>query len=417
MPIMSSPIVTPIDHHDPSTSNPIVDAFRVRCNTILRRLFPEDGVGVMGDWNHHDALELIAIFDLARLYRLVGPENALLSRSTILRVLTKLVTAPPFYDYCRTSLFELECSLRLIASALRLYKYEGTTLRHEYREALYKGINTISSIIGDDKQVNRKMAPMPVERENIAFLVKHCQYLLISIDDVESLAKTAAKKAALLVDGVANGYGGQYVEAKKLGIEAMTRQRLRPKWHDEFMRLEDDCFGIYARGLGIQLAPATDALFEDLEKDELAATFELRNGLEDRLVDDHKRGKSYNIIKLGANLVGKATEVAQDAGPYEQHLEYFHYGILDLAYQLTFRVRNRKNCFKVFVRIVRLIFEWTHQSAHEVQGKAADVYERIQTLGQADEVSYGTPEDNTFIRSWLFEHRKKTVDVIDTAIE
>lgn len=307
------------DPHDNSSTIPLTEAdkirfhFRDRCNVVLNRLFPEHGQGAMGDWNHKDALELTALFELARVTRHAEAETPLLTRHTILRVLTKLSTCAPFYDFGETSLIDLERCLRLLAAALRLYKYEGTSLKHDLRDSLYKGINTLSDLFGDNQKNHKDIENMQIEQESIAFLLKHCQYLLISIDDADSLSKIGARKVGKLFDGALAGYGNQYIDARKLGREAVSRQRLRPKWHDEYMRLEDICFTIYARAVGIEVTPATAAELTELMNEEQLAIHEIRDSMEDQLTEGPS--KLYGVSKSVSKLWGKTTQSLKRRAP------------------------------------------------------------------------------------------------------
>jgi len=366
----------------------------------------------MGDWNHHNALELMAIFDLARIFRLSGPQNALLAKETILRVLYKLATTPPFYDYDETSLLELECYLRLLSSALRLYKYDNTTLRSDIHTKIYTAITAINGIFSDDQSVNRRIANMYIERQNVAFLVKHSQYLLVSIKSAETIVDAAFRKAVLLAESAANAKGGQMNDAKAQAIEALARQRSRSKWHDEYIRMEDVCFETYARELGTLLATTTGPDDERWQK----AAVNLRESLEEQLESDQPR-RTYSVINVGRRMLGRTTQLVQSAGPYEEHMEYLNYGILDLMFKMTFRVERKTECFNIFVRAVKLIFERTHKSAHEVHRKASDLYQRIQALSEADAVPYGLPEDVEWIDNWLSSHDNEEIERIrDTSM-
>jgi hypothetical protein len=394
------------DHDDALTtvtteSDRLRSRLRDQCSQALARLFPEHGERALADWNPHDVLQLSAIFELARVTRHAETEKPLLSRSTILRVLHKLATAAPFHDSCATSLIEMEQHLRLLAASLRLYKYEGTSLQHDLRDYLYLGINKLTGKFQDD----RKNCPSDkcIEQWNVAFLLQHCQYLLTSIDDSYSLGKKAAKKLFLLMDGALSGYGGQYVEAKKITRDVARRQRSRPKWHDEYMRLEDICFTIYARGVGVEAEPSISDALAELLGEERETSLELRDSMEDQLIMEPGRG--YTISEGWQRLVGKTTALTMESGPYEENAEYFKYGLLDLMYELSYRVRNRVACFEEFVGVVKLVLERSHKSANLLHRKAIDLYQRINELGDADGgVKYGRQEERRAIEQWKCNH-------------
>jgi hypothetical protein len=396
------------DHDDAvttitTTSERLRSRLREQCNQALTRLFPDHGIGVIADWNVQDVLQLTAIFELARVTRHAETERPLLTRSTILRVLNKLATAPPFHDSSITSLIEMEQHLRLLAASLRLYKYEGTSLNHDLRDQIYQGINKLTGKFQED----RRNCPSEkrIEQWNVAFLLQHCQYLLTSIDDSYSLGKKAAQKVFLVMDGALSGYGGQYIEAKKIARDIARRQRTRPKWHDEYMRLEDICFTIYTRGVGVEAEEVAANVIAELQSEEKEASLELRDSLEDQLIVEPGRG--YTISGGWQRFVGKTTALTMESGPYEENAEYFKYGILDLMYELSYRVRNRVACFEEFVGVVKLVLERSHKSANLLHRKAIDLYQRINELGDLVNVKYGKDEERRIIDQWMKTHESE----------
>src|SRR5437762_8692576 len=89
--------------HIMSDSETLRSKIRERCNKIVGRLIP-NGEGSLGDWNDDDVLELTAVFHLAYVFRHSGTENPLLTRGTILWVLTRLTTGSLFNDHSTSSL-------------------------------------------------------------------------------------------------------------------------------------------------------------------------------------------------------------------------------------------------------------------------------------------------------------------------
>ena len=223
------------------------------------------------------------------------------------------------------------------------------------------------------------------------------------------MVEAGFRRAVLLAESAANARGGQLNDARTQAIEALSRQRSRSKWHDEYIRMEDACFEIYAEEVGTLLATTTGP---DDERWQNVAV-KLRESLEEQLESDQPR-RAYSVINLGRKVFGKTTELVQSAGPYEEHMEYLNYGILDLMFEMTFHVERRTECFNIFVRAVKLAFERTHRSAREVHRKAFDLYQRIQALSEADGVQYGLPEDREWIENWLSSHdneeRKRIMD-------
>lgn len=381
--------------HVTTESERLRSHLREKCNQTLNRLFPDSGRDDVADWNKEDVMCLYAIFELARVARHAETTNPLLPRHTILRVLTKLATFTPFQDISPRSLIELELHLRLLAIALRLYKYEGTSLSHKLRDDLYQGITKLSEKFRDDR---RDCGPtLHIERWNVAFLLQHCQYILLSIEDSYSLAKTAASKFLKLIDGTLSAYGGQYVDARRYGRDALRRQRTRPKWHESFMELEDLCFAIYARGVGVEIDPPSDEV--ELHLEELGTARKLRDNLEDQLFDES--GSHHSLTQTFNTFVRRTTQITFESGPYEENGEYFKYGILDLIYELCFRVKNRAACFEQFVGVLKSGLENSHRSATPTNRKIVDIYQRIRAVGESDGVVYGKNEERAAIEAWM----------------
>ena len=377
---------------------------RERCNIVLSRLFPEHGQGALGDWDENDVLELTAIFELARAFRHAEIKKPLLNKHTILRVLSKLTMGALFQDHSATSLIEKEQHLRLLSAALRLYKYEGTILAHDHRDALYRGFNELRASFEDDR---RNCAPdQRIENCNVAFLIQHCQYLLVSIEDDESLAKAMVKKFGLAFDAGLSAWGSQLVEAKQNVRDIAKRQRSRPKWHDEYMRLEDISFAMYVRSLGLEVKlPITKTESEAANDDELSAALVLRDSMEDTLIEEPK--KMYNFLRKLNTGLGRVSQVLFECGSYEENAEYFKYGVLDLMYQLSYRIHARKECFPEFVGIIKVVLERSHPSATLLHRKAIDLYQRINELGREDNTIYGTTEDRRKIENWESQHDRE----------
>ena len=115
---------------------------RRRCREALDRLFPGgDDNTALGDWNQDDIHELTAVFELARIDRLAESDEPMLTRHTVIRVIKKLATGGLFdAQFSPSILREKEQHLRLLASALRLFKYEELSLSSEIRNNLYDGL-------------------------------------------------------------------------------------------------------------------------------------------------------------------------------------------------------------------------------------------------------------------------------------
>jgi len=113
------------------------------------------------------------------------------------------------------------------------------------------------------------------------------------------------------------------------------------------------------------------------------------------------RGKLHRFVK---SMVGNLTNLVAQRGPYEEHAEYLHYGILDLLYQLSFRLRRRarQQCFLDYVKVIRMVLE--RSSIPILHWKATDLWNRILLLGEKDDTCYGNEADREAIAYWSREH-------------
>jgi len=374
---------------------------REQCNRALKRLYPEDGASAVADWNPEDVLEITAIFEIDRAARPAGDDSERLNRMTVLRVLAKLGMQAPFYDHSQsTSLIELEQHLRLLAAALRLYKLHGTALEFTMHAALYQGITKLADLFDNSRKHCSNQ--FKIEEWNVAFLLQHCQYLLTSINHSQTMVKNAGKRIRMGVDAVLSGYGNQFVDARGYARELIKRQRNRPKWHDTYLQFGDLVWEVVARDIGV----ASDcAEHSDDEKQEKKTVLDFRDSFEDLLSEDP--GSLYRLLGAVHRVIGKTTQLAQDSGPYEENAEYLKYGMLDLLYHLSFRIRNRGACFPEFVWIVKFVLERAHPSAAVLHRKSFDLYNRINALGDEDGVVYGNLEDREVIDQWAIDHPGK----------
>lgn len=222
------------------------------CASALKSLFPEDGAGTLGVWSEADIRILMAILEIERVRLDSGLETPLLHPTAIAKIIEKLGTANLFTDpRSLRLLIEMEQLLRVLATALRLYKYHGDCLHHRLHDDLYKGINKLDQIFRNHR--SHRDQNQLVEDWNVAFLLQHCQYLLVSIDSDYSLAKKASRRFMLAIDKAPGLANGQYGEARKLALALAKRKRSRPSWHIQFVDMEDDCWALFAGDLGVQL--------------------------------------------------------------------------------------------------------------------------------------------------------------------
>ena len=382
--------------------------FRQECNEVLKRLFPEDGSDSLGDWDEGDVLKLTTIFLVARAAREAEVKKPWLSKHTILRVINKLSTGSLFNGYGSEGLVDLEHHLRLLSVVLRSYQYDGGSLEHSLRLKLFNGIQALS----DAFEVDRRKCPpeKQIENRNVAFFIYHCQDLLLTIKDSEALSLTVAKRAMHGVNAAVNIYGKNMGKAQHNVRELTKFQRPVPKWHSEFVKLEDLCFTFMAKKYKVR--ESQGVVEQELTLDERAIAITLCDELERMLVEGDT-GKFYSALGNLRKGFGKATQVLFDSGVYEENGEYCQYGIMDLMHQVTFYLEaDRTYCLKEFIRVIRSILEKSHPKANSVHRKAIELYRRIDAMGEADRVRYGEAKDCKAIINWIQHHR---ADVEPTA--
>lgn len=369
------------------------EALRSECTNVLKRCFPD---AKSADCTKKDVSILLAVF-LRNRYA-VRSDAPALPESTRYLALDKLVTGAPFYFVNRnTGLVDLRRYFKLLSDAFISIRKEGSAIEHDCRNNWYMGVNKLDSIVDN----HRRRCPLDkrIEVWDVVFLLKHIQYLLIGTEDTNTLMDNAGEKAGLVIKGVLQGYGGQWDSAGQTALALAHRKRTRAKWHHTFLELEQKSFETYA-----SRATTDDTVSADeLDKKELDFVVELRNTLENEFLETatqfHGTRKAVKSIfgKIGRSLMG--------GGPYEEHAEYFKYGLLDLLYQSTFRIRNSEACFDEIIGAVQLVLDKAHPSANLLHYKAIDLYHCIRALGD-----YGKKEEVEAIEAWKKENGKNKMD-------
>jgi hypothetical protein len=390
-----------------SSNSVILGWRRERCIAALKRLVPQPDSAACGVWSEECIRTITAVFEIQRVELHSELEEQRIHGSLIAQVISELATRSYFPDHCsETLVVEMEAHLRLLAAALRIYKYNGRSLEHKIHQDVYDGISKMSSIFEKNKK-NRDKKQL-IEDRNVAFLIKHCQFVLVSIDSSESLARQIARKAIVGVNGTLAGFGSQYHEIMPAVASIIKRQRSRPKWHEEYTQLEDACWSVFASDIRMR-RPDYDTDIEAFIEEARLATFLLRESLEAHLGRPQKERK---VKKLFRQAMGRATELLQDAGPPEEHYEYLIFAILDLLYQLSFRIRKRSRhlCFIDFVKMIRMVLERSPPSIARLYLKATDLWNRILLLGDKDNFVYGEDSDCHAIRKLIKQQREIEVE-------
>ena len=378
----------------------IRERLKTLCLNSVSSLCPQESTGI---WSLADVRSLIAVFEVERVSVLVERREASIHSSVVAQIIEKLSTVDLFPDpRSNTFIEEMEQYLRLLALVLRTYSYHHSTLTSRLHDTIYRGINKLSEKVQIHR--SRREESQKIEDGNVAFLLTHCQSLLVSIDSSDSFPRKASRKALLVIDGVLAGVGDQYHELRKYAKEIARRQRSRPSWHPHFVRMEDACYAVFAREIPAQLS---DIDLKMLLEDEAEATELLFDSLNE-LYENTTIGRSRFRESVG-KVVGFITQVAQDSGPYEEDADYLKYGILDLMYQLSFRIheRSRASSFWSFLSGVRLVLENSPWPARRLQRKATDLWNQINQVGKNDHVTYGKSDDRTKIVLWINQNQNR----------
>jgi hypothetical protein len=386
----SAPAAPARSDSDPADS----EILRTQCTDLVKRLFPDQGN--VGDCSPNDINKLLALFYRNRFARRRNAPR--LPRRTNFYALNKLITGAPFHDYHpKTGLIDMQRYLKLLAEAFRSFKEDGTAVEHVNRLEWYSGLNKLDGIC---QRARKKCPPdLQIELWDVAFLIKHCNYLLIGIEDSYSLAENLVEKGGVVLDGALNGYGNQWVQTKDNLFTLLKRERSPEKWHKSYIELEERWFDVFAARF--------EESVESVPQKEVDITIALRNKLEDELALGSQTGRSYTLNKMMKTVVGKTTKVLQASGPYEENAEYFKYGILDLMYKASFWIQNRDTCFEEMIGAIQHVLERSHKSANLLHRKAIELYNRILELGKDDEKVYGRAEELKFIELWKVQHSKE----------
>lgn len=283
--------------------------------------------------------------------------------------------------------------LTLLAEALRSFSKQVNALEHDVRNKWYEGVTNLYKIA---KRTRRNCPPeFHIEHLDNLFFLKHIQYLVLSIADVYSGGEKLFELGSHIIRGALYGYSHQFVEAADSAKDALSRKRKREEWHSDYIELEQRCFTAVAHRLENGNGEPNERA-----RNELDATIALRNALEKELVKDNN-----NLCGLTRELKilrGRIGQL-QSGGQYEEHDDYFKYGLIDLMYFLSFRVRNRKACFDEMIGAVHQILEKFELSDNLLR-KTIDLYQQLNYIGESDGIAYGKQNEHDSIKQWITEH-------------
>lgn len=334
-------------------------------------------------------IDLTAVFYRSRIASLDHPP--LLDRNVYYDAIDQLFKHQPFQYSHEESAVHIRQFLTLLAEALRSFSKQVYALEHDVRNRWYEGVTNLYKIT---KRTRRDCpAEFHIEHADNLFFLKHIQYLVLSIKDGYSGGEKLSEFGGHVIRGALYGYSHQFVEAADSAKDALSRKRKREEWHSDYIGLEQRCFTAVAQSVenGNERA-----------RNELGATIALRNALEKEIVKD-----GNNICGLTRELKalrGRIGQSLQSSGQYEEHDDYFKYGLIDLMYFLSFRVRNRKACFDEMIGAVHEILERFEVSDNLLR-KIIDLYRQLNYIGKSDGITYGKQNEHDAIKQWITEHQ------------
>ena len=176
-----------------SQPNVIRMLLRERCTTAIKLHLPRIGTRFAGTLSEASIRILMAVFELQRVELLSELEDQYIDNSAVLDVIYELSTGSYFSDLHSPSfLLDMDSHLRLLTSALRLYKFHGKSLDQQICQEIYRGIQGLLSTFENNRQWSD--AKFKIEEYNVDFLFKHCFCLLQSIDNTDCLSRAVARR-------------------------------------------------------------------------------------------------------------------------------------------------------------------------------------------------------------------------------
>jgi len=382
----------------------VLDRLRYHLTESLRNVLPQPDARVRGIITDEIISTVSAVFELQRVELHSDETDVQRLDITLVASAIELLARSAYFPDIRSPTLpvEMEPILRLLAAALRLYKYNGRSLEHRLHTEVYQSIARLSKQFKDYR--SERKAEVKVDDWNVDFLLLHCQYLLASIDSSETVTNKVGRRVIIALDAAIAGVGGAYHSVRPALMEILKRKRSRPRWHEEYTDLEDACWIVLASEVQARSAGDRDLDIQAVLEEAKTVTCLLQDIIDLHLGKGQRLGGP--LRKVVGKAIGMATELLQESGPYEQHPEYLPYGVLDLIYQLCFRIRNRSRpeCFCKFLKVIRMVLERSPQSADLLHAKATDIWNYICDLGRRDREEYGDDEDREAITNWIRQH-------------
>ena len=166
---------------------------RERCITVLENFLQPDDDPSRNISTEDRICALTAVFELQRVQLHSDLEDQQIDYITIANIIIELANGAYLPDHKDPHLLiDMEAHLQLLASAIRLYKYNGKSLDQDIHQDVLQGLRRLSDIFEENRR--RRGEHLRIEEFNVMFLLKHCQFLLLSIDNSGSLGRTVAKR-------------------------------------------------------------------------------------------------------------------------------------------------------------------------------------------------------------------------------
>jgi hypothetical protein len=388
----------------PSQTDVVRKLLRERCSTTFKSILSQadDRFRTRNVGNQAEMRTLTAVLELQRLELHSELQDDRIDHDLIASLIYELSTRSYLTDHrALNHPHDQEVHLRLLAAAIRLYKYYGRSLDHQIHQNVHRNLSRSANTMdrgGPDEQFR-------IEESNVGFLIKHCQHLLLSIDPTDSLGRLISRRGISTMDTHNSVSIEHETQLQTRSLEIHQCQRTRPQWHNEYMQIEDACTSVFASDIRIRGSSNVEAILQET----IALTRLLRDSLEVHLPRRQQPHSKLNkVMKRAVNVVANAN-LSSDATPNPQQVEYLHYGLMDLLYQLSFRCRKRSRvaCFTECVQLIRLILERCPPSVG-LHLKATDLWNRILDLGDIDHIVYGEQDDREAIDTWIGEHLDAT---------
>jgi hypothetical protein len=173
---------------------------------------------------------MTAILELQRGEPQLGPFHfEMIDNYWILRVIDVLTTRSYFNidNSGERLLLDLQSHLRLLATSFHLYKTSRGGMNQALYDQVYDRIsNEFWKVFTWER--DRRSENVRVEDYDVEFLIKHCQYLVLSIDESDSLGTKLGKKAVIGFDLAMAILAKEVQDVRPGASQLLKHKRSRP---------------------------------------------------------------------------------------------------------------------------------------------------------------------------------------------